>query len=461
MKERNKATIAALSTPPGIGAIGLIRMSGPNAMEIISSLFSNQSLIKAKGKGVFFGKISDLEGKIIDEVIVSIFRSPNSYTGEDVVEISCHGSTYIINKIMQLLISEGAVYAEAGEFTQRAFLNGKLDLSQAEAVADLISSETEASHRLAINQLKGGIKNEIAELRNELLQFVSLIELELDFSEEDVEFADREQFRIALIKMTNRIHQLLESFQLGNAVREGISTVIAGKPNAGKSTLLNSLLNESRALVSDIPGTTRDTIEERMNVGGLMFHFVDTAGIRATTDEIEQLGVDRTLKKIGEADVLIYVFDSSQYNINSLQAELAELPKEGIIRVLLANKVDLVERGLLENELSQHFSDEKIVYCSARDSNSVEDLKRVLYELASGTFGLQKNTIAVNARHHKALKNANTILQETLKMLDEGIQTDFLAQSIRRALHEMAEISGAIYTDEILESIFSKFCIGK
>lgn len=461
MKEHVETTIVALSTPPGIGALGLIRMSGPHALDIVSTFFSNRSVKRGKHQRIHFGKFSDHQGTIIDEVIVSIFRAPKSYTGEDVVEISCHGSMYIINKILQALISGGAVYAEAGEFTQRAFLNGKLDLSQAEAVADLISAETEASHRLAINQLKGGIKNEMEELRNELLQFVSLIELELDFSEEDVEFADRTQLRSTLIRMTNRIQQLLESFQLGNAVRQGISTVIAGKPNAGKSTLLNSLLNESRALVSDIPGTTRDTIEEQINVRGLMFHFVDTAGIRETNDEIEQLGVGRTMKKISEADVLIYVFDSSLYQFESLKSALSELPSAGVIRVLLANKIDLVNKTLLKNELSQKFSEETVVYCSATDSQSVEELKHVLYELAADSFGLQKNTIALNARHHKALKNANSIIQETLTMLDDGIQTDFLAQSMRRALLEMAEISGAIYNDEILESIFSKFCIGK
>lgn len=461
MNDKHQTTIIALSTPPGMAAIALIRISGPRALEIIAPFFSDQSLVNTKSRAIYFGKIMDLEAAVLDEVLVTVFRAPNSYTGEDVVEISCHGSMFIINKILELMIARGAVYAQAGEFTQRAFLNGKMDLSQAEAVADLISAESEASHRLAINQLKGGIKNEIAELRNELVQFVSLIELELDFGEEDVEFADRSKLRESLKRMNERIQQLLESFQLGNAVRQGISTVIAGKPNAGKSTLLNSLLNESRALVSDIPGTTRDTVEERMNVKGVLFHFVDTAGIRETGDKVEQLGVDRTLEKIKQADVLIYVFDSSQYSYASLRAELEQMPKDGMVRILLANKVDLVSKSNLSTVLQNEFPEETIVYCTAMDVGSVDVLKDLLYERAVASFGMQNNSVAVNARHHKALNNALTITKETLSMMDEGIQSDFLAQSIRRAIHELAEISGAIYNDEILASIFSKFCIGK
>ena len=401
-------TIVALSTPPGMSALAVIRLSGPESFSIVSGLFSKQSLAECKGNTVHFGQWRDVENQLIDEVLVTVFKAPHSYTGEDIVEISCHGSVFIIRQILESLTSRGAHLAKPGEFTQRAYLNGKMDLSQAEAVADLIASETKASHRFAINQLKGGIRKEMRELRERLVYFLSMIELELDFGEEDVEFADRLEFALLLEEIESRMKVMLDSFRIGQAVRSGIHTVIAGKPNAGKSTLLNSLLGDERSLVSDIPGTTRDTVEERMIIGGILFHFIDTAGLRISEDLVERMGIQRAHQKIREADILIYVFDPGE-----------------------------------------------------EDSGQVEHLKNLLYSLASEGKDLQSLPIAINARHVDILQRAMTQLTEARKLFDDRSETDLLAQAIRRMSYELGGITGEISSEELLGNIFGRFCIGK
>lgn len=461
MITRNQHTIVALSTAPGMSAIAVIRMSGNHSFSILKKVFSTKALQFDNTPQIIFGKIRDESGSELDEVLVSLFKAPHSYTGEDVVEISCHGSAFIIQRLLHLLLRQGAELSKPGEFTQRAFLNGKMDLSQAEAVADLIASETEASHRLAINQLKGGIRNEIAELRSQLVQFQSLIELELDFSEEDVEFADRSTFKKLLHQIHLRIQDLLGSFQLGNAIRSGILTVIAGKPNAGKSTLLNLLLNDERALVSDIPGTTRDTIEERATIRGLVFHFIDTAGLRESEDKIEQLGVVRAKEKIKQADILIYVFDPGELDAASLKAEMEALQLYGSKQIIVANKMDVYpdfDRTAYEAVLTKETC---FVSLSAKNGSNKKDLEDQLYELATGHRDLQSIPFAINARHLLALDQALQSLREAERLLATHEATDLLAQAIRRTSYELSEISGEIHTDEILGNIFSKFCIGK
>ena len=346
-------TILALSTPQGIGAIGVIRMSGTNAIHICNEVFKGKNLLKQKTHTVHFGTIR-YENRIIDEVLVSIFKCPHSYTGENIVEISCHGSPYILQQIIEILIGHGARLAKAGEFTMRAFLNGKMDLSQAEAVADLIASESEAAHKLAIQQMRGGFSSEIQELRKQLIHFASLIELELDFSEEDVEFADREQLTTLIQKLQQLLRQLIRSFSLGNAIKNGVTTVIAGRPNAGKSTLLNVILNEERAIVSDIAGTTRDTIEEVINIKGVQFRLIDTAGIRDAQDQIEAIGVQKTLDSIANASVLLYVFDVINLSPEEVKNDLKKLIKKGLHIIVVANKMDLNPYTKLENYENEH-----------------------------------------------------------------------------------------------------------
>lgn len=461
MNNKNLPTIVALSTAPGMSAIAVIRMSGERSFFILGKIFSIKNAHHKPFPQVVFGKICDEEGIEIDEVLLTLFKAPHSYTGEDVVEISCHGSVFIIHRILNLLTRLGAELAMPGEFTQRAFLNGKMDLSQAEAVADLIASETEAAHRLAINQLKGGIRNEIAELRSQLLQFQSLIELELDFSEEDVEFADRLQFKKLLAQICKRIQDLLDSFQLGNAIRSGILTVIAGKPNAGKSTLLNLLLNDERALVSDIPGTTRDTIEERLNLRGLLFHFIDTAGLRESDDKIEQLGVLRAKEKIGQADILMYVFDPGELDAISLKKELDALQAYGSGVIVVVNKIDLYPNTELQSYQSTLPENCRLLTLAARSGFNKEALVNELYQIGTGHRNLESIPFAINARHLKSLQQAMLALRDAERLLVTNEATDLLAQSIRRASYELSEISGEIHTDEILGNIFSKFCIGK
>ncbi len=454
-------TIVALSTPPGMSALAVIRLSGPESFSIVSGLFSKQSLAECKGNTVHFGQWRDAENQLIDEVLVTVFKAPHSYTGEDIVEISCHGSVFIIRQILESLTSRGAHLAKPGEFTQRAYLNGKMDLSQAEAVADLIASETKASHRFAINQLKGGIRKEMRELRERLVYFLSMIELELDFGEEDVEFADRLEFALLLEEIESRMKVMLDSFRIGQAVRSGIHTVIAGKPNAGKSTLLNSLLGDERSLVSDIPGTTRDTVEERMIIGGILFHFIDTAGLRISEDLVERMGIQRAHQKIREADILIYVFDPGEEDALEVGLALSEW-KDGIpYRVVVANKLDL-NPDLNERAYKESLpSDISWIALSAKDSGQVKHLKNLLYSLASEGKDLQSLPIAINARHVDILQRAMTQLTEARKLFDDRSETDLLAQAIRRMSYELGGITGEISSEELLGNIFGRFCIGK
>ncbi|MBV6474190.1 MAG: tRNA modification GTPase MnmE [Saprospiraceae bacterium] len=454
-------TIAAVSTPPGVGALAVIRLSGRNAIDIVARSFRGRSLHHVPSRSVSFGRVEALQGQILDEVVVTVFREPHSYTGEDVVEVSCHGSPYIINSLLSLYIGEGAQPAGPGEFTMRAFLHGKMDLSQAEAVADLIAAETQAAHRLAMQQLRGGIRDAIGELRSELLHFLSLIELELDFSEEDVEFADREALDALLVRICLHIDQLLSGFQLGNAVRRGIQTVIAGKPNVGKSTLLNALLGEERALVSELPGTTRDTVEDQLNIGGILFHFVDTAGIRETSDQIEQMGVARTREKIRLADILLYVLDGSICPASEAIGELSALSRGVGKTIAIANKVDLSGGQPDPGMVVSLPDDVEWLACSARSGQGLESLRQRLYEIAAGSAEAASMPYAINARHLHALDASKQALLQAQQLLQSQASTDLVAQSIRHAAFALGSITGAIHTEEVLGNIFSSFCIGK
>ncbi len=469
-------TIIALATPSGVGAIGVIRLSGADAIDIVNAVFHGKDLTQQATHTIHFGTIRDGE-QILDEVLVSLFVAPKSYTGEHVVEVSCHGSNYIIQQVIQLFIKHGARLAQPGEFTLRAFLNGRMDLSQAEAVADLIASESASSHEVALRQMRGGFSNEIQRLREELINFASLIELELDFGEEDVEFANRDDLKALVAKIQKLITTLLQSFQLGNVIKNGVSTVIAGRPNAGKSTLLNALLNEERAIVSDIAGTTRDTIEEVLNINGVQFRLIDTAGIREAQDQIEVIGVEKTMQKIQQSAVLVYVFDVIQTPPEEVQKDLAKLAHPGVQLLVVANKMDLnpyakwehyAEVGSgkseVENPLSSHppiLQKENFVPVSAINQMNLEYLKEKLYDVAlSGKLSLD-NTVVTNARHYEALQKADEALQSVLRGLDVGITGDFLAMDIRRALAHLGEITGEVVVDDLLDNIFSNFCIGK
>lgn len=456
----NQDTIVALSTPSGVGALGLVRLSGPDAVEIVNRVFS-KDISAARGYSLHYGQVLQ-DGKVLDDVVASVFRGPKSFTREDTVEISFHGSPYILHQAIDLLTESGARLANPGEFTQRAFLNGGLDLAQAEAVADLIASSSKAAHDLAINQLRGGVSKKISELRSELLNFTSLIELELDFGEEDVEFADRDQ----LLALIHRIHalitQLADSFRLGNAIVQGIPTVIAGRPNAGKSTLLNHLLQEERAIVSEIPGTTRDTIEESLVINGVQFRIIDTAGIREAQDTIEAIGVERTMEKIGRADILVYLFDVENTSVAEAEADLAKLRREGLTIVVAGNKLDRLDH-LKENH-SQFLSDKLppgALLVSAKDGRGISELKEQLYQHAIGNARPGEEVIISNVRHYRALEKAGASLTEAAEGIEMGMTQELVALDIRHAIHYLGEITGAIVVDEVLGNIFSKFCIGK
>ncbi len=453
-------TIVAPATAPGVGAIAIIRLSGKEAISICNKVFKGKDLTKQETHTVHFGTIMEND-TIVDEVLVSVFKTPRSFTKENVVEISCHGSNYIIGKIIRILIEAGARYAKPGEFTQRAFLNGRFDLAQAEAVADLIASDSEASHRAAINQMRGGISNEIKVLREELINFAALIELELDFSEEDVEFADRTQLKQLILKIQSMIFELLNSFQLGNAIKAGVSTVIAGRPNAGKSTLLNALLNEERALVSEIAGTTRDTIEEKLVIKGVEFRLIDTAGIREATDAIEAMGVEKTFEKIRLSALLIYVYDAKALSMDEAQKDILELTKHGIPFVVVPNKMDLLPVGTYINPLPQVMND-PVVNISAGKKENIEQLKNELYTLVVGGRTLADNAIVTNARHFEALSKSKEALIKVQEGIELKITSDLLAEDIRQALYYLGSITGEIDMDkDILGAIFGKFCIGK
>ena len=458
--------ITAISTPPGIGGIAIIRLSGKGCIELADNIFNSPSgkkLIDQAANTVHFGSIIS-DDSVLDEVLVSVFHTPHSFTGEDSIEISCHGSLYIQQNILQILIEKGARLATAGEFTQRAFLNGKMDLSQAESVADLIASTSAATHRLAMNQMRGGFSNKIIELRTDLLNFTSLIELELDFSEEEVEFANRESLKHAAKHIESLISKLADSFSLGNAIKTGIPVAIIGETNAGKSTLLNLLLNEDKAIVSDIHGTTRDVIEDTVNIQGLTFRFIDTAGIRDTYDEIESLGIERTFQKLKQASIVLWVIDSTTDD-NHI-AELYEKLRPNLTGqkvILVFNKIDVVGCGVIMDKKSTILQDEipDRIFISAKYNEGVTDLQKKLIDTANVPEINEQDVIVTNIRHYEALENARQAIQRAIQGLEDNISGDFLSQDIRECMHYLGEITGQISTDEILGNIFSKFCIGK
>ena len=448
-------TICALSTSPGMGAIAVIRVSGEDAINICHQFFSGD-LIHAPTHSLLYGKFMDDE-RVIDEVVMGVYRNPKSFTGEDVVEISCHGSVYIQEEILRVLVENGCRYAERGEFTFRAFINRKMDLSQAEAVADLIEAESAAAHELALNQLRGGFSSEINDLREKLIHFASMIELELDFAEEDVEFADRSELTDLLLKIQSVIQHLIGSFRSGNVIKNGVPVAIIGRPNAGKSTLLNALLNEERAIVSDIPGTTRDTIEDTVVLEGVQYRFIDTAGIRATEDTIEKIGVERSMAAFKEANIVVHLFDVNEGGKAAFELEEAELRNELSTHqkmVSVANKIDAAES--LENYPSD------VLQISAKDREGIEDLKEALVNLSNLQRLDGKEAMVTNVRHFEQLQKAGAALKEVMDGMESGIPGDLLAIDIRKALHHLGEITGEIDVDrDILGTIFGKFCIGK
>lgn len=460
-------TIIALATPSGAGAIGVIRISGSTAISMAANFFTSvhgKDLTKQKTHTVLLGHIIDGK-KTLDQVLVSVFKGPNSYTGEDVVEISCHGSPYIQQQIIQLFLRNGCRTADGGEFTLRAFLNGKIDLSQAEAVADLIASDNQASHQIAIQQMRGGFSNEIKALRDELLNFASLLELELDFSEEDVEFANRDQFKALLERIQKVLKRLIDSFAVGNVIKNGIPVAIVGEPNVGKSTLLNALLNEERAIVSEIAGTTRDAIEDEITIGGLGFRFIDTAGIRDTEDVVEGIGIRKTFEKIEQAQVVLYLTDSSEvcHSEQSLRNLLLEIekvknkyPQKPLL--VIANKSDTVstaEMALLQAQIPE------LLVISAKTGEGVENLKNQLLEFVNTGALRNDETIVTNTRHYDSLGKAYEAVDKVRSGMTEGISGDLLAIDIRQALDHFGEITGEITSDDLLGNIFANFCIGK
>lgn len=461
------STITAICTPNGQGALGIIRISGAEAIAITQKIFS-KNITTAKGYTAHYGNI--LKGnQILDEVIINIFRAPHSFTKEDVVEISCHGSPYILEQVLQLIVENGARLAEAGEFTKRAFLNGAMDLAQAEAVADLIAAESAAAHKVALKQLKGGFSTELKVLREKLLNFVSLIELELDFAEEDVEFADRTALKKLISEILVHIKKLISSFRLGNVIKKGVPVAIVGKPNAGKSTLLNALLGEEKAIVSHIAGTTRDVIEDVIQIGGILFRFMDTAGLRETEDFVEKIGVERALEKMKEAQIILLIYDAATENLaemRKMSATYQEKHPETQL-VLVANKVDLVDNfsdiSVVSAPLNDR-NDPKViteVAISAKENEGIETLKDILLTCIGKEELASNDTILTNVRHVEALRQAQTALLTVLEGLDMGLTSDLVSIDIRTALHYIGSITGEINTEEILGNIFGKFCIGK
>jgi tRNA modification GTPase len=460
-KNQLSDTICALATPSGIGAIAVIRLSGPNAITICNNCFFGKDLTQVDSHTIHFGTLRD-DDRIVDEVLVSVFKDKKSFTGENSVEISTHGSPYIQQQVLQLLVKNGAKSAEPGEFTLRAFLNGKIDLSQAEAVADVIASNSEASLQLAMQQMRGGFSTEIQKLREELIHFASLIELELDFGEEDVEFANRDDLKQLVTKLQTKLIHLISSFNLGNVIKNGVPVAIVGEPNVGKSTLLNALLNEERAIVSAIAGTTRDTIEDEIVIKGISFRFIDTAGIRETKDEIESMGIKKSFEKIDEASIILLLVDASTISKTQLLVDVNNI--ENRIKgknkrlVIIANKIDTAE----QKNLSEKFSEVKnVLFVSAKEKLNIEAIKEQLYSYINSGALNQNDVIVTNARHYEALTQANEFLTKVLDGLDINITGDFLAMDIRQSLHYLGLITGDITTDDLLDNIFSKFCIGK
>jgi len=455
----SKETIIALATPNGLGAISVIRISGKDAIITTDKLFKTKNkklLSKQKTHTVHLGHILK-DGHELDEVLITLFKGPNSYTGEDTIEISCHGSTYIQQEIIDLFIDHGVRVANPGEFTLRAFINGKMDLNQAEAVADLIASENEGSHKLAMQQMKSGFSNDLKKLRSELLHFTSMIELELDFSEEDVEFAERGEFKKLVIKIQSELKKLIHSFQSGNVLKNGISVAIAGKPNAGKSSLLNTLLNEDKAIVSDIPGTTRDSIEDSIIIDGIKFRFTDTAGLRETKDIIESKGIEKTKEKIGTAKILLYLFDINDININEIKSSLKTFERDDLSIILIRNKIDLQNNN---QTLLKELNNKELIEISATDPKSVSILKKRLVNEVD-ILNPYTDVIISNSRHYEALKKALIAIKEVNKGLKSNISGDLLSVDIRRSIEHLGEITGEITNDDVLGNIFANFCIGK
>ena len=455
----NQETIVALATPNGLGAISVIRISGLNAISVTEKLFKpkgNKKLSNQKSHTVHLGHLMK-NGHELDEVLVTLFKGPHSYTGENTIEISCHGSTFIQQEIIDLFIENGIRVANPGEFTLRAFINGKMDLNQAEAVADLIASENEGSHKLAMEQMKNGFSNDLKKLRAELLHFSSMIELELDFSQEDVEFAERSEFKKLTVKIQTELEKLIDSFKSGNVLKNGISVAIAGKPNAGKSSLLNTLLNEDKAIVSDIPGTTRDSIEDSLVIDGINFRFTDTAGLRETEDIIESKGIEKTKEKINNARILIYLFDSNDTTFNEINSDMKSFKREDLSVLLVRNKVDLQNTNQnLINQLEKF----EIIEISANNIDSVSSLKKRLVNEIN-ILNPYTDTVISNSRHYEALMKALKAIKEVNIGLKSDISGDLLSVDIRKSIEHLAEITGEITNDDVLGNIFANFCIGK
>ena len=480
---RNEDTICAPATVPGTGAISVIRVSGPEALTIADKVISCRkgNISEAAGYTIKFGTVSDNSGAVLDEVLASVFRAPYSYTGENSVEISCHASSYIVSSLMQLLYEAGARAAEPGEFTQRAFLNGKMDLAQAEAVADVIASQNAASHRIAFKQMKGGFSSELRSMRGELLELVSLMELELDFSEEEVEFADRTRLDSLLEKIIAHVSRLIDSFRLGNAIKTGVPVAIAGATNTGKSTLLNALLGEDRAIVSDIHGTTRDTIEETLNIDGILFRFIDTAGLRETDEVVEKIGIERTFKKISEASIVIAMVDLTRdftSTFETIREIVEKVDFETQILIFLLNKTDISEVNknvIIENYIVSAIDDKvntfdytenpknraKIIRTSAKFGTGITELRKYLADSQRDLLTDSDTTLVTNQRHAQALSDARTSLLRVREGLASGLPTDLASQDIREAIYHLGSIVGEISTDEVLGNIFRNFCIGK
>lgn len=461
MQNYSNNTICAISSPAGVGAISIIRMTGGESFTILSkSIQNSEKAINAEGSKMIFGKVVDKSGEIIDEVMYSKFPSPNSYTGEDVVEIYCHGSEYIQRKIVEILCENGSEIANPGDFSKRAFLNGKMDLAQSEAIADIISSHSKESHRLAMNQIKGSVSDEIEDLRKQLLELVMLLELELDFSEEDVEFADRSKMQEIIKSLSSKIDLLIDSFKYGNAVKSGVPVVIAGKPNVGKSSLLNAILQEERAIVSEIPGTTRDSIEDEIVIDGIKFRFIDTAGIRESKDKIEIIGIERTYQKIKQALIIFLMVEPDDNDnikkqiLNSLEPYI---DSENQKIIIVINKIDTVSDIKIKSE----FNNYQQIGISAKEKTNIDKIKNILTNTVKDLSPENQNIIITSARHESALKKCQKSLKQASESLNNNISSDFISQDVREAVYYLGEITGAISNEEVLGAIFENFCIGK